>query len=85
MHLADLADAKVILALLETVNSESSACGPSYDYPDDEGLVQLKDCTRDVRAHLKAVLSLFTVSLVSKSALHARLSRITCASARSAK
>ena len=23
--------------------------GPSYDYPGDEDLVQLKECTRDVR------------------------------------
>ena len=39
-------------ALLETVNSESTACVPRYDYPGDEDLVQLKGCTRDVRAHL---------------------------------
>ena len=34
------------------VNSESTAFGPSYDYPGDEYLLQLKECTRDVRAHL---------------------------------
>ena len=37
-------------AFLETVNSESAVCGPSKDYPGDEHLVQLKECTRDVRA-----------------------------------
>ena len=37
--------------LLETVNTKSTVCGPSYDYPDDEDLVQLKT-TRDVRVHL---------------------------------
>ena len=26
-----------------------TACGPSYDYPGDENLVKLKDCTRDAR------------------------------------
>ena len=31
---------------------KSSACGPSYDYPGDENLVKLKDCTTDARAHL---------------------------------
>ena len=39
-------------AFSETVNSESTACGPSYDYPGDEDLVQLNECTRDVKAHL---------------------------------
>ena len=64
IHLADLADAHVILArhfdmescakraFLETANSESTACGPRYDYPGDEDLVQLKECTRDAKAHL---------------------------------
>ena len=32
--------------LLETVNRKSTVCGPSYDYPDDEDLVQLKDYKR---------------------------------------
>ena len=27
------------------LKSESTACGPSYDYPGDEDLVQLKDKT----------------------------------------
>ena len=31
---------------------KSTACGPSYDYPGDENLVKLKDCTTDARAHL---------------------------------
>ena len=31
---------------LETVNGESTACGASYNYPDDEDLVQIKECTR---------------------------------------
>ena len=31
---------------------KSTACGPSYDYPGDENLVKLKDCTTDPRAHL---------------------------------
>ena len=39
-------------AFLETVNSESTVCGPSEDYPGDEDLFQLKECTRAVRAHL---------------------------------
>ena len=39
-------------AFLETVNSESTVCGPSEDHPGDEDLVQLKECTRAVRAHL---------------------------------
>ena len=39
-------------AVLETANSESTACGPRYDYPGDEDLVQLKECTRDAKAHL---------------------------------
>ena len=30
---------------------KSTVCGPSYDYPGDENLVKLKDCTRDARAH----------------------------------
>ena len=37
-------------AFLETVNSASTACGPSYDYPED--LVQLKECTRDLERQL---------------------------------
>ena len=64
IHLAKLADAHMILArhfdmescakraFLETANSESTACGPRYDYPGDEDLVQLKECTRDAKAHL---------------------------------
>ena len=32
--------------LLETVNRKSTVCGPSYDYTDDEDLVQLKDYKR---------------------------------------
>ena len=39
-------------AVLETANSESTACGPRYDYSGDEDLVQLKECTRDAKAHL---------------------------------
>ena len=39
-------------AFLETANSGSTACGPRYEYPGDEDLVQLKECTRDARAHL---------------------------------
>ena len=31
---------------------KSTACGPSYDYPGNENLVKLKDCTTDARAHL---------------------------------
>ena len=31
---------------------KSTACGPGYDYPGDENLVKLKDCTTDARAHL---------------------------------
>ena len=38
--------------LLETLNRENGACGPRIDFPDDEDLVQLKDCSRDVTAHL---------------------------------
>ena len=34
-------------AFFETVNSESTVCGPSEDYLD---LVQFKECTRDVKA-----------------------------------
>ena len=64
IHLADLADAHVILArhfgmescakraVLETANSENTACGSRYDYTGDEDLVQLKECTRDAKAHL---------------------------------
>ena len=64
IHLANLADVHVIVArhfdmescvkraFLETANSESTACGPRYDYPFDEGLVQLKEFTRDAKAHL---------------------------------
>ena len=32
--------------LLETVNRKSTVCGPSYDFPGDEDLVQLKDYKR---------------------------------------
>ena len=31
---------------------KSTACGPSYNYPGDENLVKLIDCTTDARAHL---------------------------------
>ena len=31
---------------------KSTACGLSYDYPGDENLVKLKDCTTDARTHL---------------------------------
>ena len=50
IHFADLADAHVILAS-DSVNSESTVCGPSKDYPGDEDLAQLEEGTRDVRAH----------------------------------
>ena len=36
----------------ETVNSESTVCGSSDEYPGDEDLIQPKECTRDLRAHL---------------------------------
>ena len=37
---------------LETVNSESTVGGSSDEYPGDEDLIQPKECTRDLRAHL---------------------------------
>ena len=40
------------MACLKTVNSESTVCGPSEDYPGGEDLFQLKEGTRDARAHL---------------------------------
>ena len=33
--------------------------GPSYDYPGDEDLVQLKECTRDVREPISPALVFF--------------------------
>ena len=69
--LADLADAHVILAkrfvmesgayrtLLETVNRKSTVCGPSYDYPGDEDLVQHKDYKGCEKKNYKCKLTLF--------------------------
>ena len=38
---------------------KSTACGPSYDYPGDENLVKLKDCTTDARAHVTSLIFFF--------------------------
>ena len=38
---------------------KSTACGPSYDYPGDENLVKLKDCTTDATAPLPALIFFF--------------------------
>ena len=45
---------------------KSTACGPSYDYPGDENLVNLKDSTRDERAHLASFVCLFVCFLAKK-------------------
>ena len=45
-------------ALLETTNSESTACGPNYDYPGDEDLAKL-DYTRDARAYVASFFFFF--------------------------
>ena len=46
-------------AFLETANSESTTCGPRYDYPGDEDVAQLKECTRDAKAHLASFFFFF--------------------------
>ena len=43
---------------------KSTACGPSYDYPGDENLVKLKDCTTDARAHLASFDFFFFVKKI---------------------
>ena len=78
IHFADVGNAHVILArhidmescaysyraLIETVNMTSTAFGPSYDYPGDENLVKLKDCTQDARAHLVSLFYFFSAKKI---------------------
>ena len=70
IHLAKLADAHVILVRhfdvescakgaflrLQIVKVLLVGSGPSYDYPGNEDLVQLKECARDVREPISPAL-----------------------------